>query len=49
MSAFDRYLTEVAIAAQKRRPMTTAEWQALGAGIGVPLVFLLLLVAFSPH
>lgn len=49
MNAFDRYLEEVGRAAQKRRPMTAAEWRALVAGIGIPLLFLLILVAAQPR
>lgn len=49
MNAFDRYLAEVSASANRRRPMTAAEWRALGAGIAIPLAFLLLLVAFCPR
>jgi hypothetical protein len=49
MNAFDRYLADVGAAANRRRPMTWAERRALIAGLGIPLAFLLLLVAFSPH
>ncbi|KAF1006747.1 MAG: hypothetical protein GAK28_02423 [Luteibacter sp.] len=49
MNAFDRYLEEVGRSAQKRRPMTRPEWRALIAGIGIPLAFLLILVAFCPR
>lgn len=49
MSDFDRYLAEVAAAADRRRPMKSADWCELSAGIGIPLLFLLLLVAFAPR
>jgi hypothetical protein len=46
---FDRYLAEVAAAAERCRPMTAKEWLGLGLGLGIPLAFLLLLVAFCPR
>lgn len=49
MNAFDRYLADVADAAERRRPMSAAEWRSLIAGLGIPLAFLLLLVAFLPR
>lgn len=49
MSAFDRYLEEVGRAAQRRRSMTRTEWRSLVAGIGIPLLFLLILVATQPR
>lgn len=49
MNAFDRYLSEVGRAAQKRRPMTRTEWRALIAGIAIPLAFLLILVITQPR
>lgn len=49
MNAFDRYLAEVASAAQRRRPMNLAEWIGLLQGLGIPLAFLFLLIAFCPR
>lgn len=49
MNAFDRYLEEVGRAARKRRPMTRVEWRSLIAGIGIPLLLLLILVATQPR
>ncbi|MGE7137907.1 hypothetical protein ACQKIE_09795 [Luteibacter sp. NPDC031894] len=49
MNAFDRYLADVGTAAAKRRPMSRSEWMSLIQGLGIPLIFLALLIAFCPR